>query len=140
MTNSRPLDQLPRDIRRRLDRFSEAVDRVGYDQLPMFAVMPREPAHRRAIEAAELVAIESGRKAAVQAARLIGAGYVERRFSQGGFRTTLGLMPFSSGISGPERAALAVSFEEAVTGLVLADVLDEADFNELLGPWASVEE
>ncbi|HEX2754132.1 MAG TPA: hypothetical protein VHM48_01640 [Candidatus Limnocylindrales bacterium] len=106
----------------------------------MFAVRRREPAHRRAVEAAELVAIETGREAAVQAARLIGAGYIERRFSQGGFRTTLGLMPFASGISGPERAGLAVSFEEAVTGLVLADVLDEADVDELLGPWANVEE
>jgi hypothetical protein len=45
---------LPRDIRHQLDKFSEEVDRIGFDQLPTFVVTPNASAHRDSIEAAEL--------------------------------------------------------------------------------------
>jgi len=40
---------------------------------------------------------------------------------------------------GEERARLVGSFEDALTGIALSDVLDGRDLDMLLGPWADLD-
>jgi hypothetical protein len=128
---------LPRGVRDRLDALSNAVDLVGLDLLPTF-IGGEGPERDRAFANAELVAIESGREAAVAEGRRIAWAYVERRFAAAGYRPGLGIMPAPLLAGGHERARLADSFADAVTAVMLEDALDPADHDDLLGPWASL--
>jgi hypothetical protein len=139
MTTADPLDRLPRQTRLRLDKFSREVDRIAIEVMPMFAARPLGDDHQRAVDNAERVAIETGRQVAVAEARRIAWDYIDRRYAAAGYRPGLGITAWPALTSGPERADLAASFGDAVTAIVLEDLLDEADLDELLGPWASIE-
>lgn len=131
------LEGLPPAVRTRLDTFSKAVDLVGLDLLPTF--IGGVGAERdRAFENAELVAIETGREAAVVDGRRIAWDYVERRFTDAGYRPGLGVLPGPLLAGGLDRARLAESFADAVTAVMLDDALDPVDRDELLGPWAAL--
>jgi hypothetical protein len=130
------LDRLPRDTRERLNAFAAALDRVPTEDLPMYVASVREPAHQRALETAELVAIEGGLKDAVAAARRAIEDAMVRLSGQS-LRSSgiLGVtMPTTVG-SVSDTARVFRSLEDAVTAIVLGDQLEAADRDELLGLW-----
>jgi len=132
-----PLDRLPDDARQRLDGFTRALDRVNLDDLPLYVARLRQPRHRRAVETAELVAIEGGLADTVDAARRVVIEQLIRGFAESQFRVWIGGVKMTPDM-GPvdERVRVASSLGDAVTALVLGDRLDAADSGELLGLWS----
>ena len=136
-TAASALDRLPGDVRDRLNAFATALDRVPLAELPVYVAIAHEPAHQRAIEKAELVAIEAGLDDAVAAARRAMEDAMLRLFAQSKLRVG-GI--FGVGVattSGPvgDTARIVRSLEDAVTAIVLGDHLEAADRDELLGLW-----
>lgn len=129
------LERLPADARGRLETFARALDRIHIDDLPLHVARRRQPRHRRAVETAELVAIESGLVDQVAAARRAILDQVLRAFADAGFRVSyVGLNPVG-GAPVEDRVRIAESIAEAVTALVLWDRLDADTRGELLGLW-----
>jgi predicted transcriptional regulator len=136
-TAASALDRLPRDVRDRLNAFAEALDRVPLAELPMYVAIQREPAHGRAVETAQLVAIEAGLDDAVAAARRAIEDAMLRLFAQSKLRVggIFGVgMATTSGPVG-DTARIVRSLEDAVTAIVLGDHLGATDRDELLGLW-----
>lgn len=134
-TTGDALDGLPVEARKRLETFARALDRVHVDDLPVYVARRRQPRHRRAVEAAELVAIESGLVEQVSAARRVLLDRVLRAFADAGFRVSyVGLNPVG-GAPVEDRVRIAESIAEAVTAIVLWDRLDADTRGELLGLW-----
>jgi hypothetical protein len=132
-----PLDRLPDDARDRLDAFTRTLDRINLDDLPLYVARVRQPRHRRAVETAELVAIEGGLADTVDAARRVVIEQIIRGFAQSQFRVWIGGLKMAPDM-GPvdERVRIASSLGEAVTALVLGDRIDAATSGELLGLWS----
>ena len=132
-----PLDRLPDDARDRLDAFTEALDRINLDDLPLYVARVRQPRHRRAVETAELVAIDGGLADTVDAARRVVIEQIIRGFAESQFRVWIGGVQMAPGM-GPvdERVRIASSLGDAVTALVLGDRIDAATSGELLGLWS----
>ena len=129
------LERLPADARGRLETFARALDGIHIDDLPLHVARRRQPRHRRAVETAELVAIESGLVDQVAAARRVILDQVLRAFADAGFRVSyVGLNPVG-GAPVEDRVRIAESIAEAVTALVLWDRLDADTRGELLGLW-----
>jgi hypothetical protein len=133
------LDGLSPDARRRLETFAAALERLQVDDLPLYAVKPREPDHQRALEAAAQASQAAGLDEAIEAARDAIADYVARAYGNAQYRTGYIAMNSAPGL-GPtdDRVRVMRSLGDAVTALVLGDALDEADRAELLGAWANV--
>ncbi len=131
------LDRLPSDARTRLDEFAGALDRVQADDLALFVARERQPRHRRAVEAAELVTTESGLVEVVAAARHAIVEAIIRELAERQFRVWIGGVAMAPNM-GPvdQRVRLAQSLSDAVTAIVLDDRLDVADRDELLGLWS----
>jgi hypothetical protein len=136
VTKADALDRLEPDARDRLQAFAAAVDRLAVDDLPLYVSRVRQPRHRRAVEAAELVAIENGLGDVVGAARTAMIEGVIRQMAERQFRVWVGGVAMAPD-QGPvdQRVRIAESIAEAVTALVLGDRLDPADRAELLGLW-----
>jgi hypothetical protein len=127
---------LPADARTRLDAFSRALDRLDVADLPLYVARARQPRHRRAVETAELVAIESGLEDVVDAARRLVIEQLIRELADSQFRVWVGGVKMAPNMgSVDERVRIAHSLGDAVTALVLGDRLDAADSGELLGLW-----
>jgi hypothetical protein len=118
-----PLDRLPAGARTRLDEFTEALERVRVDDLTLYAVRPREPDHRRAVEAARSLVVD----------------YVGRAYATAQFRTSWFGDNSAPGL-GPtdDRVRVMRSIGDTVSALVAWDSIDESDRVELLGAWADV--
>jgi hypothetical protein len=131
------LDALPADSRDRLEAFTRALDRIDVDDTPLYVARVRQPRHRRAVETAELVAIESGLAATVAEARRVVIEAVIRQMGERQFRVWVGGVSMAPNM-GPvdERVRIASSLGDAVTALVLGDRLEAHDAEELLGLWA----
>jgi hypothetical protein len=130
------LDHLPDDARQRLEAFARALERVAVDDLPLYVARPRQPRHRRAVETAELVAIESGLDGLVRSARHAMIEGVMREYASSQIRVSFaGLNPIGGGGPVDERVRVAESIADAVTALVLDERLDAAVRGELLGLW-----
>jgi hypothetical protein len=138
VTTTDPLAGLPRDTRRRLDSFTQNVERIGLDQLPMYAARPVDRDHRRTIEQAEAVASENGRAATVDAVRESVLEYVNQRFVDAQFRPTWAGLSWVSAGTVDDRARIAVSLGEAAIAVALWDLLDEGVRDEMLGAWAGL--
>jgi hypothetical protein len=131
------LDALPPDSRGRLEGFSHALDRLNVDDLPLYVARVRQPRHRRAVETAELVAIEAGLVDAVGAARSLVIEAVIREMGDRQFRVWLGGVAMAPNVgSVDQRVQIARSLSEAVTALVLGDRLGADDADEMLGLWS----
>jgi hypothetical protein len=131
---------LSRDARADLERFAAALERIHVDDLPLFAVRPRQPAHRRAVESAALAARERGLEAAVDAAREVVIEYVVRRYGGAQFRTAYVGLNTAPGLGPTEdRVRVMQSLGEAVTAMALGDAIDASDRAELIGAWARIQ-
>lgn len=129
------LDRLPADARERLDAFTRALDRVHVDDLVLHVARRRQPRHRRAVETAELVAIEHGLLEPIVAARRIVLDGVLRAFADAQLRVgVVGINPIGGGPV-DDRVRVAESLSEAVTALALGERLDADTRGELLGLW-----
>jgi hypothetical protein len=130
------IDRLPPEARARLETFGRALERIHVDDLPLYVARRRQPRHRRAVETAAVVAIESGLGDVVDAARRTMIEAVIRLFANGQFRVWVGGVAMAPDF-GPvdQRVRIAESIGDAVTALVLDDRLDPADRAELLGLW-----
>jgi len=127
---------LPADARTRLDGFSRALDRLNVDDLPLYVARARQPRHRRAVETAELVAIESGLVETVDAARRVVVEQIIRSIADSQFRVWVGGVKMAPNMgSVDDRVQIARSLGDAVTAMVLGDRLDADDSAELLGLW-----
>jgi hypothetical protein len=133
------VDSLPADARTRLDRFSHALERVNVDDLPLYAVRPRQPGHERAVETAAVTARELGLDGAIEAARSAVVGYVERQYAAGSLRFSYGFEAGPSQGPADERVRVMRSLSDAISALVLWDRLDPEDQAELLGAWTNLE-
>jgi hypothetical protein len=131
------LDSLSVPARERLERFAAALERVHVDDLPLYAVRARQPAHRRAVERAAVRAAEAGLTAAIEAASSVVTSYVSRAYANAQFRTAYVGLNTAPGL-GPadDRVGVMRSLNDAVTAIVLDDALDAADHAELVGGWA----
>jgi hypothetical protein len=131
------LDGLGPDSFARLDWFARAIDRVHVDDLALYAARPRQPAHRRAVEAAAVAARSAGLEAAIDDARRAVTDDILREFASAQLRLTVAGQN-SALAMGPadERVAVMRSLGDAIAAIVLWDRLDEADRAELLGLWA----
>lgn len=139
MTSDDPISALSAEARSALDRFAAALERLHVDDMPLYAVRPRQPAHRRAVEAAALAAREAGLEAAVDAAREALVGYVARQYGAAQFRTGHIGLNSAPGLGPTEdRVRVMRSLGDAVAALALGDALDASDRAELLGAWARI--
>ena len=130
------LDRLEPEARARLDAFAQALDRAHVDDLTLHVARVRQPRHRRAVETAELVAIESGLQDVVEAARRVVIEAVIRAMGERQFRVCVGGVAMAPNVSSvDERVRIASSIGDAVTALVLGERLDAAVAAELLGLW-----
>jgi hypothetical protein len=130
---------LSMDARSDLDRFAAALERVHIDDLPLYAVRPRQPAHRRAVETAAVAARERGLEAAVDAAREAIVAYVTRQYGAAQFRTGHVALNTAPGLGPTEdRVRVMRSLGDAATALALGDALDANDRAELLGAWQRI--
>jgi hypothetical protein len=130
------LARLPADARKRLDAFAQALDRVHVDDLVLHVARRRQPRHRRAVETAELVAVESGLVDEVGAARHAILDQVMRVFADGQLRlSSFGLNPVVGLGPVDDRVRIAESLADAVTALILWERLDADTRAELLGLW-----
>ncbi len=136
-TAADPLDRLPQDARARLDGFAKALERVHVDDLPLYTNRWRQPAHRRALEAAALVARTDGLDESVEAARRALVDGILREYAVAQYRVSWIGMNTPPGL-GPtdDRVRVLQSLGEAVMAIVLWERLDAADQAELLGLWA----
>ena len=130
------LDRLPADARARLEAFAGALERLHVDDLPLYVARVRQPRHRRAVEQAELVAIELGRADGVRAARDVVVAGLMRMLADRQLRVWIGGLNMAPNL-GPvdERVRIAESVADAVTALALGDHLDDDVRAELLGLW-----
>ena len=129
------LERLPADARARLEAFAAALDRVHVDDLILHVARRRQPRHRRAVETAELAAIEHRLLEPIGAARRIVLEGVLRAFADAQLRVGLGGVNPIGGGPVDDRVRVAESLSEAVTALVLWDRLDADTRGELLGLW-----
>jgi hypothetical protein len=128
---------LPADARTRLDGFSRALDRLDIEDLPLYVARVRQPRHRRAVETAELVAIESGLVETVDAVRRVVMEQIIGRFGDSQFQVWVGGVKMAPNMgSVDERVQIARSLGDAVTAMVLGDRLEAHDLDELLGLWS----
>ena len=133
------LDELPVAARSRLAQFTAALERVRVDDLPLHAVRPGQPDHRRAVEAAALAVHEAHLDAPLEAARSVVLEYVSRAYATAQYRASWVGMNSAPGL-GPtdDRVRVMRSLGDAVTALVAWDALDDADRAELLGAWGTL--
>jgi hypothetical protein len=131
------LERLPQGARSRLERFSQGLERVHVDDLPLYAVRQRQPDHRRAVETAALVAHESHLEESIDAARGALVDYISRQYAGAQLRVSYVGVNAAGGL-GPtdDRVRVMRSLGDAAAAIVLWDKLDEADRAELLGQWA----
>jgi len=133
------LDRLPEEARQRLDAFTTALERVAVDDYPLYAVRVRQPIHRRAVEAAAVVASQAGLTEAVERARSLIVEAIGRSYANAQLRVTFVGLNNAPGL-GPAEDRLFVmrSIGDAVTGLVLWDLVDRHVRAELMGAWAAL--
>ena len=127
------LDRLPAETRSRLDEFSRALDRLHVEDFILHVARVDELRHRRAVETAEMIAIEAGLVGAVEAARRVIIEQIVRAFAVNQYRGWLDSAPNLGSVD--DRVLIARSVGEAVTALVLGDRLDADASGELLGLW-----
>jgi hypothetical protein len=134
--DERALAALPAETRARLDAFARALERVNVGELSLHVARTRDDDHRRAIETAEIVAIETGLEAAVAAARRTVGELVMRIYAESIYRTSI-FGVNTAPTSGPvdDRLQLVRSLGDAVAAIILGPHLDEATQAELLGLW-----
>jgi hypothetical protein len=133
---TRGLETLPPAARARLEQFSRALERLDVDDLPLYAIRERQPAHRRSVEAAALAASESGLTDAIDAARAAVTDYVTRAYGSAQYRAgVIGLNSAPGLGTTDERVRVLRSIGDAVTAIVLGDRLEERDHAELMGAW-----
>jgi hypothetical protein len=136
MTKADPLDGLPPEARARLETFGRAVERLHIDDLALYAVRTHQPGHRRAVEAAAMIAAEAGLTGTIETARTAMTEFIAREYASAQLRTSwLGLNSSPSLGPADDRVRVLRSISDAVTALVLWDRLDAADRGELLGVW-----
>ena len=131
---------LPSAARRELESFARQVDTLRMEDLFLFGTrsLDRE-GHRRAVDEATRIAAERGRPSLPDDVRRTAQDWLIRLFNQTEFAPTVVGPAFSRSVGrGSDRAQIASSLSEALLALALADQLDEADRDELLGPWAQL--
>ena len=127
---------LPAETRARLEAFAEALEHEGVNELPLHVARTDEDVHRRAVETAEIIAIETGLDAAAAAARRMLAESVMREYGQAIYRTSIfGMNTVPTLGPTDERVSVVRSLGDAVTAIVLGSHLDEATQAELIGLW-----
>jgi hypothetical protein len=135
-----PFASLPRSIRTGLDAFSAQVDALTIDQLQLLAVQPFGDERDRARERATELARRTSRGGALDAVRQVAEDYLARRYSR---LFSDPRRPFVGNTSSlatgaADRARLVGSFEDALTAIALADVLQPEDVDALLGTWGEL--
>jgi hypothetical protein len=130
------LDRLPPDARTRLESLAAAIERISIEELPLYAVRVEQPDHGHAVEAATLMARESGMRAAIEAAQAAMLDFIARLYSAAPNRFGIGGEVVANLGRPDDRVRVMQTLSDAVSALVLDERLREADRTELLGEWA----
>jgi hypothetical protein len=130
------LDHLPAAARSRLEALGAAIERISIEELPLYAVRPRQPDHGRAADEAALVAREAGMTAGVEAAQAAMLDFVARLYSAAPNRFGIGGEVVANLGRPDDRVRVMQTLGDAVAALVLHERLRETDRMELLGEWA----
>jgi hypothetical protein len=132
-----PATALPADARRRLDAFTEALERVNVGDLSLYAIPGDEAEIDRARQAAHDVARQRGLAAALEAARheVVESVADDYRGTAARLGYVGGAAPTVGFGADDDRLRVMQSLADAVMAIVLGDALDEADRGELLGGW-----
>jgi hypothetical protein len=130
------LDHLPSATRSRLEALGAAIERISIEELPLYAVRPRQPDHGRAVDEAALVARESGMTTAVEAAQAAMLDFVAMLYSAAPNRFGIGGEMVANLGRPDDRVRVMQTLGDAVAALVLHERLRQTDRMELLGEWA----
>lgn len=134
-----PFARLPGETRQRLHRFTAAVERVRVEELLALAARPFDPdAHAAALDVASLAARDHLRSAAVDRIRRDADEWVLRLYNTSTAQPGWYEANWGRPGTAVDRANLAGSLAEALTAVVLWDVVDESVRDELLGAWAAL--
>lgn len=134
---SDPLASLPRDARKALDQFAQAIERVPLENLQLYADRRFDDEHIRVVEEAKRVADEAGLTDGIRAAqRALTEGVVQMYGSVQMRGTILGTNIAPPPGTNEDRIRMLESLGDAVTATVLGDRLDPDDHAEMLGLWA----
>jgi hypothetical protein len=134
---SDPLPSLPRDARKALDQFAQAIERVPLENLQLYADRRFDDEHIRVVEEAKRVADEAGLTDGIRAAqRALTEGVVQMYGSVQMRGTILGTNIAPPPGTNEDRIRMLESLGDAVTATVLGDRLDPDDHAEMLGLWA----
>lgn len=109
------------------------------DDLMLLGTRPlHAQAHRRALDEAELIAIERGRPTLHDDVRSTAGAWLLHRFNEADANpATVGVFwTARDATRATDRVRIATSLAEALLAIALWDQLDEDTRNGLLGPWA----
>ncbi len=142
MPDAARLAPLPADVRGRLEHFLGRVERLRIEDLPMFAARPLdEQAYARAADQARAVSVERRRESVLKAIQGDVGDWLGRLYSaQQFYPEWTGTAWGKSSGSAEDRVRLRRSLFDAISAIVLWDALDDADRDELVGPWAALVE
>jgi hypothetical protein len=131
---------LPPEVRRRLERFLQRLDRLRVEDLPMFAAVPLDnEGYEESIRAASRGAFDTNRRVALDQVHRDADAWLKRLFSRHQFYPEwagpqMGMIAGSA----RDRIRLAEALKSVLSALVLWDVLDEAYREHLVGAWAAL--
>jgi hypothetical protein len=135
---SDPMDLLPREARRRLDRFAAAFQGLDSTIYPAFSAASHDPDERLVALARIQEIIGRGpRRAGVLAALADFRDFAVRSAveAQGGLAT---LSARTNASSAEERLRFLSSLELAVVAVILWDEIQPDERESLLGPWVQM--
>jgi hypothetical protein len=126
----------------RVDRFLVEVSKLPTERLRFFAIAPADAdLHRRVVDDVEAAAIGRGLREPLSEILADVNDWVLRRYADRGYDPTfIGLNWGRSPGTAQDRAIVAGSLREAVTAIVLAQVIPAEWVDELLGGWAEMAE
>ena len=131
-----PIDLLPLESRRRLDRFASAFQQLGTDVYPAFAAASQDVDERRdALDRVQELIGHGARREGVLAALKEFREYAVYAATNAlsGYQAALLTRPNAS--SAEDRVRFLASLELAVVAVILWDEIEPDERESLLGPW-----
>jgi hypothetical protein len=119
----------------------DRLDRLSIEELRIRATRPANASsHLQTLERAELLALQQGRAEILRTARETVERWVFRVFGDHQYQPTwVGLNWGRSLGTADDRVEIARTLREAVTGLIVWDLVSDGDRTELLGAWGGLE-
>jgi hypothetical protein len=133
-------ETLPSNVQAGLESFLKRVERLRIEDLPMFAAAPLDQeAYDESVTAATRAAFDTDRREILEEGHRAASRWLDRLYSQQQFYPEWAGPAMSRSVgTAADLTRLRRSMLDAISALVLWDVLDEAYRDELIGPWAAL--